>query len=336
MPRPSAAEKAKAITVGELATRAHYEVLRAGRETIQQSAPRWRRVTDGKPCEFCAMLAGRGPVYTSEDAADGGQYHAHCGCTAEPFDGDPSEWVPSPDEQLKEHTPTAVRREVSQWTRLDQRGIAALSDGTPLGDKVAAKIKQAFVLSDQTTVTIEASLTNDATEALLADIRDVLARTGDQFEGRFVTFHVPARDPIFRASSRGVTGGYVVGDTRVVTLNPRVVGVLDPPQNIDWSQFMAAAQDVGLRKWVITHELGHVLDSIHTHTRPVTRDHFRLIKDKVSKDAIQLFKTWRKDLSRYGQTNTLESYAEAFAQWVLGGPGSSPVADAYARRYGWK
>ena len=99
MPRPSAAEKAKAITVGELATRAHYEVLRAGRETIQQSAPRWRRVTDGKPCGFCAMVASRGPVYRSEQkAGQGRRYHSRCGCTVEPYFGDPADWVPSPEE----------------------------------------------------------------------------------------------------------------------------------------------------------------------------------------------------------------------------------------------
>jgi hypothetical protein len=29
----------------------------------------WIRVTDGNPCAFCRMLASRGPVYTSQDAA---------------------------------------------------------------------------------------------------------------------------------------------------------------------------------------------------------------------------------------------------------------------------
>ncbi|KAB5606685.1 hypothetical protein EHS19_06735 [Bifidobacterium jacchi] len=29
----------------------------------------WRRVSDGDPCAFCAMLVTRGPVYTSRDKA---------------------------------------------------------------------------------------------------------------------------------------------------------------------------------------------------------------------------------------------------------------------------
>lgn len=42
----------------------------------------WRRVGDGSTCEFCALLLGRGFVY-SEATADF-QSHDHCGCSAEP------------------------------------------------------------------------------------------------------------------------------------------------------------------------------------------------------------------------------------------------------------
>lgn len=63
-------------------------VLAGGRETVIRStasdrqAQGWVRVTDGKPCAFCAMLAGRGPIY-SEDTADF-RAHDHCACGAEP------------------------------------------------------------------------------------------------------------------------------------------------------------------------------------------------------------------------------------------------------------
>jgi hypothetical protein len=62
-------------------------VLDAGRDTIRQTTvadPRtagWRRVTSGG-CDFCAMLAGRGAVY-SEASADFAS-HDHCACSAEP------------------------------------------------------------------------------------------------------------------------------------------------------------------------------------------------------------------------------------------------------------
>lgn len=58
----------------------------------------WRRVTDGNPCAFCALLASRGPVYQSEATADGVVYHGHCGCSAEP-----SYTVWEPDEREEEY-----------------------------------------------------------------------------------------------------------------------------------------------------------------------------------------------------------------------------------------
>lgn len=65
----------------------------AGRGTIFNTAQRDRRalgyarVTDGKPCYFCAMLASRGAVYKS-DESDGGRgnahrYHDGCNCTVQ-------------------------------------------------------------------------------------------------------------------------------------------------------------------------------------------------------------------------------------------------------------
>ena len=85
----------------------HEAVLTGGRSTVERWAkadPRavgWRRVSDGDPCAFCAMLVTRGPVYTSADkaglrASDGRKYHAHCGCTVEVIYGD---WRPTEREQ---------------------------------------------------------------------------------------------------------------------------------------------------------------------------------------------------------------------------------------------
>lgn len=63
-------------------------VLNAGRETIlgsgiaDKQAQGWIRMTSGNPCAFCALLAGRGAVY-SEGPADFSS-HDHCSCFAEP------------------------------------------------------------------------------------------------------------------------------------------------------------------------------------------------------------------------------------------------------------
>lgn len=64
-------------------------VLDGGREVVMEliksdpSVTRYIRVTDGDPCAFCAMLAGRGPVYASAETA-GFLAHTSCACTAEP------------------------------------------------------------------------------------------------------------------------------------------------------------------------------------------------------------------------------------------------------------
>lgn len=59
--------------------------------TVRASGARWRRVTDGKPCAFCAMLASRGPVY-AEDTVDF-DAHPRCGCTSEAVPYTPDEWI---------------------------------------------------------------------------------------------------------------------------------------------------------------------------------------------------------------------------------------------------
>lgn len=72
-------------------------VLDAGRETLlrsvgaDKSALGWARVTDGDPCPFCALLAGRGPVYKEEGTADF-QAHDHCGCSCAPVYSRSAPW----------------------------------------------------------------------------------------------------------------------------------------------------------------------------------------------------------------------------------------------------
>lgn len=60
-------------------------VLNGGRDQIIRNVGRdedavgWARITDKDPCAFCAMLAGRGPVYKSRKSAEF-PAHDHCAC----------------------------------------------------------------------------------------------------------------------------------------------------------------------------------------------------------------------------------------------------------------
>ena len=66
-------------------------VKQSGRDTVRISAASnrmaWARVPRGaKTCSWCLILASRGPVYESREAAtragDGEGYHGHCDCQA--------------------------------------------------------------------------------------------------------------------------------------------------------------------------------------------------------------------------------------------------------------
>ena len=195
MTRGTALDRAsKAALVRTMGTVDKY-VGDAGRNLILESvqtdpaASGWVRRSLGT-CDFCALLAG-----VTNGAGDTFPRHDHCGCQPEPvYRG----------KRIKE-APRAA------WNRLSPSDIASLSDGTPLGNKVAAKIQQAFTIGKQT-VTIETSLTPAQTEALLDDIQDVLAKAGDQIADRSITFHVPSGDRMFR-SKNSITGGYVTNGT---------------------------------------------------------------------------------------------------------------------------
>lgn len=76
-------------------------VLNGGRQTIIDAAHNdsaalgWARISDGAPCDLCAKLLSRGPVYKSRATASF-RSHDRCGCGVRPFfEGDPSAgWTP--------------------------------------------------------------------------------------------------------------------------------------------------------------------------------------------------------------------------------------------------
>lgn len=63
-------------------------VATGGRETLRRSveadpqAVGWARVTSGRACAFCRLLASRGAVYKRSTVRF--RAHDHCGCTSEP------------------------------------------------------------------------------------------------------------------------------------------------------------------------------------------------------------------------------------------------------------
>lgn len=81
LPNTAVLAQAKADMLGS----AKRQILNASRDHLvaisraHKHIKGWARVTDGKPCGFCAMLVGRGPVYSEHTA--GFESHDKCGCS---------------------------------------------------------------------------------------------------------------------------------------------------------------------------------------------------------------------------------------------------------------
>ena len=103
--------------------------------------PRWARVPRGSvTCAFCTMLAGRGFVYTSEEAAGGGLgnlYHNHCDCEPVPSWGEAKLSGYDPDrldaiyQQAKAQTPKGSGyRDILAKMRSDGKVSDKITDKT--------------------------------------------------------------------------------------------------------------------------------------------------------------------------------------------------------------
>lgn len=143
----------------------HEAVLTGGRRTIQEWAAKdtratgWRRVSDGDPCAFCAMLVTRGPVYTSEKTAlhadtVSGKYHAHCGCTVEVVYGD---WTPTEQEQ--------------RWIDDYYRAAEQVPKGQRTWDKVLPLMRREGVFRDSPTINTD-TWPFDKAKPLTRTVRD--------------------------------------------------------------------------------------------------------------------------------------------------------------------
>jgi hypothetical protein len=111
-------------TEAELAARLSRYVLEGGRLRLSdliradRAAVGWVRVTRGKACAFCGLLAARGPVYSKRTG--GFRAHNRCACTIEPVFHDlPREkWPPSSRawaDKYAEWKQASATGEVGSW-----------------------------------------------------------------------------------------------------------------------------------------------------------------------------------------------------------------------------
>jgi hypothetical protein len=144
---PNAAmEKAKAAMLRAAKRR----ILEAPRKRLialsdaDDDARGWARVSDGKPCYFCAMLVSRGPVYSGLTA----KFRAHdgCGCSAKPvFHSDPDGgW--SADARALRKLWDGTDPETGQHGAFDWRGTYNRAISTP-GSELSQAIASTLTLA---------------------------------------------------------------------------------------------------------------------------------------------------------------------------------------------
>ena len=104
--------------------------------------------------------------------------------------------------------------------------------------------------------------------------------------------------------------------------------LIDPNAAIQ-GHTMPASEVLGnMRTYTMLHEMGHIIDFNNGHTGS-------RLAAAMTHNSGTFWKENKGQLSRYGNSEAAEGYAEASAQYFLGGKGSSAVADKYAQYYGW-
>lgn len=214
-------------------------------------------------------------------------------------------------------------------------------DSSQAGMAAARKIKQSFKF-DNHTLTVEPTLSKTQTASLLSDLHQTITKAN--LNNETINFHVPTGDKNFRdRRGKAPVLGYVHRGGNTVYVNPKVTTGEkgDNSREVEAGHFMSGAANTSKLQYVLTHEVGHVLDGSHHHTRTPQADLELSGGRKLglgttpSSRGKELMQANRDTLSKYGNTSSEEAYAEAYAQWIHGGPGSSKVADEYAKEFGW-
>jgi hypothetical protein len=203
-------------------------------------------------------------------------------------------------------------------------GAASVFDSTGIETYMAMNGHEVIIKSGHTEYGGAAGAAHMASHT-----KAVLDRIGRTLGGTKIKFVVPTYDFMFdRNNPKGVALAYVDQlNPSVVVVNPEL---LNPDRNYKTGHFHEVAEDVHGLDYTLTHELGHTHDAINNSIFMG-----RGKENQILRTNDDFFHANRTGNSGYGQTNHFEAYAEAYAQWVLGGPGSSEVADAYAAQYGW-
>jgi hypothetical protein len=170
----------------------------------------------------------------------------------------------------------------------------------------------------------QVKLTKAQIVGILEDFEAAIDAMPDDVRHRAIELLIPSGDSKF--AGKRAARGYVISGTRTIHISPAVAKGRERTSS-GWIAPYIETTDP--RRGTIVHEMGHIVDYLKGSTGTSLGD----------SDPTEI-KFWRDQMAvqegaKYAKTKTVEGYAEMFAQWHHGGPGSSKAADAYAARYGW-
>ena len=157
-------------------------VINGGRETILNSVRRdkgalgWARLTDGKPCAFCALLASRGPAYKTEQTG-GFKSHDGCGCTpvpvfdfAAPWPGNAEKYRAAYDQNVSGKFPggDGNNKAVQAWRKHYDEAFLGGRQVAQVADAVAEVVESS----------VEWTTAWQAAKAKLPENTSIIGRTG--------------------------------------------------------------------------------------------------------------------------------------------------------------
>lgn len=300
------------VAAAETARAAGRHAVNGGREVVREAAildpdaRGWARVTAGKACKFCQMLASRGAVYT-QDTVDF-QAHDGCHCMPEPVFGDtaPTNVVP------------------------DRMSVEGMTD-EQAADFIAVRDAMAAKYPDAAATVRHWGTGNDAPSR--AALRDLMVRelasVTDPEVARRINGGIAGLDAgdsfdlaFAKAYQEGINGINIRhGDgTSTVIVRPHTDrGVTKVPVGDDWSSV----------RYTATHEFGHALEydaNNRLGDRTPLKAGMSVENGSATvQDAIMRL-GYNANVSKYAGANPVEGFAEMFVAYEAGLPGGSPMA----------
>ena len=242
--------------------------------------------------------------------------------------------------EIPDVIPTRSKR--GTWTKYDSKESSLIGDGPLPG------VGEVYVNSHGDTVVFEQGVPGDekSHQQALADIDWMYDHLPEEMTKTTVDVVFPANDYQFSDATTetdryrlrdSITFGYVVGNSHVIHINPTLLkdeGIMWPIVRDTWREnTVPALQNMPIRRAVLMHESGHVVESMMTPlTGPLAPE------GKEREKGQRLYLRWLDAHSDYGRGNMIEAYAEMYAEWMLGDPSDHDTyaaATEYAELYGW-